>query len=89
LVQVFPASLDLYKPLPIEHQVVIIFAGVRGHLDNVPVKQIRTFEKEWLSTVISTLPNVITNIVTTKVLSKDDEKALNELCLTFKKRFQK
>jgi len=80
---------DQYKPLPIEHQVVIIFAGVRGHLDNVPVKQIRTFEKEWLSTVISTLPNVITNIVTTKVLSKDDEKALNELCLTFKKRFQK
>ena len=80
---------DQYKPLPIEHQVVIIFAGVRGHLDDVPVKQVRTFEKEWLSTVISTLPNVITNIVTTKNLTKDDEKSLNELCKTFKKRFSK
>src|ERR1039458_10145776 len=35
-----------YQPLPIEKQILIIFAGVKGHLDDLPVEQCRKFEEE-------------------------------------------
>ena len=35
-----------YEPLPVEHQVAIIYAGTVGHLDNVPVSELRAFETE-------------------------------------------
>src|SRR5579871_3566089 len=35
-----------YSPLPVEKQVLIIYAGTKGMLDDLPVEQIRTFEKE-------------------------------------------
>src|SRR5271155_5297888 len=37
-----------YKPLPVEHQVAIIFAGVNGYLDKVDVKRIVEFEGAFL-----------------------------------------
>ncbi|MDH4362353.1 MAG: F0F1 ATP synthase subunit alpha, partial [Nitrospirota bacterium] len=40
---------DQYKPLPVADQVLSIFAGVNGFLDNVPVKKIREFEKTLLA----------------------------------------
>jgi F-type H+/Na+-transporting ATPase subunit alpha len=42
---------DQYAPVPVEEQVVLIYAGTRGYLDKVPVNQIRRFEAdlvEWL-----------------------------------------
>merc|ERR1711990_204944 len=36
-----------YVPMPIEHQVVVIYGGVRGYLDNVPVKSISDFETKF------------------------------------------
>jgi len=35
-----------YEPLPVEKQVAIIYAGTAGHLDNVPVAELRTYETE-------------------------------------------
>src|SRR5580698_7215706 len=35
-----------YQPLPLEKQVVIIFAGTKGHLDDLPVEECRRFEQE-------------------------------------------
>jgi F-type H+-transporting ATPase subunit alpha len=35
-----------YQPLPLERQIVIIFAGTKGHLDDLPVEQCRRFEEE-------------------------------------------
>jgi F-type H+-transporting ATPase subunit alpha len=35
---------DQYTPLPVAKQVMIIYAGVQGHLDDVPVNAIRPFE---------------------------------------------
>src|SRR5205807_9890497 len=35
-----------YQPLPIEKQIVIIFAGTQGYLDDLPVDQCRKFEAE-------------------------------------------
>jgi F-type H+-transporting ATPase subunit alpha len=35
-----------FQPLPIEKQVVIIFAGTQGYLDDLPIEQVRKFEEE-------------------------------------------
>ncbi len=35
-----------YQPLPVEKQIVIIFAGTKGYLDDLPVEQCRKFEEE-------------------------------------------
>ena len=35
-----------YQPLPVEKQIVIIFAGTNGYLDDLPVEQCRKFEEE-------------------------------------------
>ena len=40
---------DLNKPLKVEKQVVILYALTRGFLDDIPVKDIRRFEAEYLS----------------------------------------
>jgi F-type H+-transporting ATPase subunit alpha len=34
----------LNSPMPVEEQVVVVFAGTKGYLDDVPVNQVRTFE---------------------------------------------
>ncbi|MGE0266852.1 MAG: F0F1 ATP synthase subunit alpha [Candidatus Omnitrophota bacterium] len=34
----------IYSPLPVAKQIVIIYAGVKGYLDNIPVNQVREFE---------------------------------------------
>ena len=40
---------DQYQPMPVEEQVAVIFAGVRGFLDNVKLEDIRRFENSLLS----------------------------------------
>merc|ERR1712087_508996 len=37
-----------YEPLPVEEQVVCIFAGVRGFMDKIELKQVGTFQDAWL-----------------------------------------
>ena len=37
---------DQYQPLPVDLQVMVIFAGVNGYLDDLPVEEVRRFEKE-------------------------------------------
>jgi len=37
---------DVHKPLPVEKQIVLIFAGVNGYLDNIPVSEVRHFEEK-------------------------------------------
>ena len=40
---------DQYKPMPVEKQIVIIFAATNGYLDALPVADCRRYEKELLS----------------------------------------
>ena len=78
---------DKNKPLPIENQVLIIYALTKGHLDDIPVVDITRFEDElnqWAKTNASDLLN---EIKTSGALPNDEsfELAINE----FKKSFSK
>src|SRR5680860_1334685 len=49
---------DQYKPLSVADQVLSIFAGVNGFLDNVPVNKIREFEQNLLAFIKEKYPNI-------------------------------
>src|SRR5258708_1163070 len=51
-----------FVPMPVEQQVISIWAGTNGHLDDVPVAAVRKFESEWLAFVKQQYPEVAVNI---------------------------
>jgi len=74
-------------PLPVERQVVAIFSVTRGHLDEIPVQDVRRFEGEFLAYVDANKPEIFASIRDTKDLTADNEKALIEAINAFKKSF--
>ncbi len=76
-----------YSPLPIEEQVVVIFAGVRGYLDGIEVEQIGRFEQDFLGQVRAGGGDILSAIRSTGELSEDDENKLAALLDDFTKKF--
>jgi F-type H+-transporting ATPase subunit alpha len=76
-----------YTPYPVEDQVVSIWAGTTGKLDEVPVEDILRFEREFLD-YLGRKTKVLTTLRDTNVLDDDTVDALEKGILTFKKEFQ-
>jgi F-type H+-transporting ATPase subunit alpha len=77
-----------FMPMPVEQQVVSIWAGANGYLDDVPVEAVRRFETDWLAFVANQYAEVAHNIRTAKAISNEDEKRLHEACKAFKAKFK-
>ncbi|HTO91289.1 MAG TPA: F0F1 ATP synthase subunit alpha [Candidatus Sulfotelmatobacter sp.] len=77
-----------FVPLPVESQVISIWAGTNGYLDDVPVAAVRRFETEWLAFVAKNYAEVPHNIRTARAISDDDGKRLAEACKAFKAQFK-
>ncbi|MEA3328633.1 MAG: F0F1 ATP synthase subunit alpha [Candidatus Omnitrophota bacterium] len=80
---------DQYKPLDIADQVVIIFSGVKGYLDDVPVGDIKRFEKEFLSFIREKKKKLRNKLIAEKELSEELEAELIGAVEDFKKIFVK
>ncbi|PPA69595.1 F0F1 ATP synthase subunit alpha [Jeotgalibacillus proteolyticus] len=78
---------DLNKPLKVEKQVMILYSLTRGHLDDIPVGDIRRFETEFLSWLDSNHTELLDHIRTTQGLPEDD--AMVAAINGFKKTFAK
>lgn len=76
-----------YSPLDVAQQVVAIFAGVRGFLDDVPVNRVREFEKGLLNYVESKSPEVFTLIKSGDKMSDELIAKIGNLINDFKKGF--
>lgn len=76
---------DLHKPLPVEKQVMILYALTHGYLDDVEVKDIHRFEQELYAYLDAHEIEAVKHIVETKDLP--DEKVMNEAIEAFKKTF--
>ncbi len=77
-----------FSPMPVEQQVISIWAGANGYLDDVPVLAVRRFESEWLAFVAKDYSEVAHNVRTTKAMSDEDQRRLNEACKAFKLQFK-
>ena len=77
-----------YEPLPVEKQILIIFAGTNGFIDELPVSALKKYEQELFSFVESKHPDIFEDILKKRELDGDLRgkitKALEEFKGTFK-----
>ena len=76
-----------YSPLPVEEQVVVVFAGVRGYLDNIEVSQVGRFEEQLLADLRADHADLLETIREDGEISDGTEKTLKTLIDTVRKNF--
>jgi F-type H+/Na+-transporting ATPase subunit alpha len=76
-----------FSPMPVEEQVVSIFAGTRGYLDKVDIAQVTRFEAAMLADLRSSKPGILEGIRTKRELTGDVEKELAAFLDRFTKTF--
>ena len=76
-----------YKPLSVAEEVVAIFAGARGFLDEIPVDKVALFEEKALQDIRANHPEFLDEITNQKVISDDLEAKLTEFYKNFAKQF--
>lgn len=75
------------QPMPVEEQVVSIFLGTGGHLDSVPVEDVRRFETELLDHMRASEEEILTEIRDSQKLTEEAADKLTEVIKNFKKGF--
>ena len=77
---------DQYTPMPVQEQVVVLFAGTRGHLDDVLLENVRTFEAGLIKFMRASYANLLADIFEKKQLDADLEKRLADAITDYKKK---
>ncbi|MBM3468112.1 MAG: F0F1 ATP synthase subunit alpha [Alphaproteobacteria bacterium] len=72
-----------YSPMSMEEQVISLFAGVKGFLDSIQVKDILEFEQEYLEVLRLKQPEIFEGIRKTGTLSEEAEKKLSKFLTSF------
>ncbi|MBV9735553.1 MAG: F0F1 ATP synthase subunit alpha, partial [Acidisphaera sp.] len=65
-----------FKPVPVEEQVVAIFAGTRGYLDEVPVEKVGAFESQALSDLKANHGDLLDTLRRDREIKPETEKSL-------------
>lgn len=76
-----------YNPMPVAEQVIAIFAGNEGFLDDLPLTSVVRFRTEMLASLRASKPEIIETINTEKKLSDETKAALKEAIAAFKQSF--
>ena len=77
-----------YKPMPVQYQVIIIFAATNKYLLDVAVEDITRFETEFFEFLDTKYPEVPNSIASEKVISKETESSLRKAIDEFKAQFK-
>ena len=78
-----------YAPMPVEYQVIIIYAATNKYLLDIPVEDVTRFEKELFEFLDTKYPEVPKAIVEEKVISENTEELLKKAIQEFKAEFVK
>ena len=78
-----------YQPIPVENQVMIIYAAINHHMASIPVSLVRDFEKKFYSFMDTQYPEVGRSIRETGVLEAETEEKLKEALEIFNGEFSK
>jgi F-type H+-transporting ATPase subunit alpha len=76
-----------YQPVPVEEQVISLFAGTRGYLDRIEVNKVGEFERRLLSEIKAQKPEIVASIRDKKEITKDNEASLVAFLDGFAKSF--
>jgi F-type H+-transporting ATPase subunit alpha len=75
-----------YRPMPVADQVLSIYAGVNGYLDDVPVDQVQQFEADYLRYVQQNHPDLKKEIVSIPKIDDKVAERLKDIITTFKQK---
>ncbi|MBU5590320.1 F0F1 ATP synthase subunit alpha [Clostridium sp. MSJ-4] len=78
---------DQYKPMPVEQQIIMLYAGVNNYLMDIEVPKIRKFEREFLDYIDTHYREISREILEKKELTEDIKNKLNKAIAEFKKNF--
>ncbi len=78
---------EQYQPMPVEKQVVSIYVAVKGYIDDIPLEDVKRFEKEFLTFINEEHDDIFIAIKESKELSKETEDKLLAAVNEFKKTF--
>jgi F-type H+-transporting ATPase subunit alpha len=76
-----------YQPLPVEEQVAVIYAGVRGYLDRIPVEGVTRFEQGLLALVRTRHADILKDIREKREITKEIDEKLKSLLDAYAKTF--
>ena len=76
---------DQYSPMTVAEQVISVFAGVKGYLDDLELNQIKDFERDFFTKISTSNPEVIETINTTGICDDATESTLISAIEEFKK----
>lgn len=76
-----------YSPMAVNEMVPLIYAGVNGHLDNVPVDKILQWEADFIAHMKSSESETLEKIDKEGALSKELEAKLKDIVVSFTKSF--
>jgi F-type H+-transporting ATPase subunit alpha len=79
---------DQYVPMSAEEQIMVIFAGTQGSLDDIPVEAIKKFEEEFLRYMKDRKADVVKDLAQKKAIDDDLKAKLTAAIEDFKKGFQ-
>lgn len=79
---------DKSTPFSLEREVIIIFAGIQGYLDDLPLEVIKSFEEKFFMFIEKEYPDIPYIIANTKALDQATFDKLNEATAKFKKEFK-
>jgi F-type H+-transporting ATPase subunit alpha len=78
-----------YSPVPVEKQVLILYVGTQGVLDDLPLPQVRAFEQEFFHFVENARPGLLPEIREKKTLTDEIKAQINSIVKEFKLQFIK
>lgn len=78
---------DKLSPYPLENQVMIIYAGTHGFLDDIPLHQIKAFETELFKFIQEKYPQISHSIASTQDFDKKTMETLDKATAEFKQEF--
>ncbi len=76
-----------YEPIPVEEQILTIYAGVNGYLDNIPADQVVQYEQDFIKFMKANYAEIGKTIREKKVIDKETEAALKEAVKEFNDTF--
>jgi len=79
---------DQYSPMPVEEQIAILYAAINNYLNDIPVEEVKRFEKEYLDFMKTHKREVLNSIVEKKELTDEIKKMLDDAINEFKGTFK-
>ena len=76
-----------FAPLTIEKQVLVIFAGTNGYLDDIAVTEVERFQKDLLNFAEAHAGSLLQKIATKKAIDDEIRNEIKKLLIDFKEQF--